>query len=87
MKKAPGKKARPSARRVGEDDMRAEYDFSNGKRNKYASQVARGVTVIVLDPDVAESFPDSASVNHALRSLAGVARKPRRKATSRRRTT
>jgi hypothetical protein len=28
--------------------------------------------IIKLDPDVAEVFPDSESVNHALRALAGI---------------
>jgi hypothetical protein len=69
-----------------EDDMRAEYDFSKGKRNRYAGRFSTGVTVVVLDPDVAELFPDSGSVNQALRGLAQNARRPGKKATSRRRT-
>jgi hypothetical protein len=85
MKKA-GKSSRASSSRVSEDDMRAEYDFSKGKRNPYASRLTSGVTVVVLDPDVAEAFPDSASVNAALRSLAEIARRPRRKARPKRRT-
>lgn len=50
-------------------EMRAEYDFSNGVRGKYARQYAEGVNVVVLDPDVARVFKDSASVNVALRKL------------------
>jgi hypothetical protein len=50
--------------------MRAEYDFSGGERGKYAARYKAGSRVIVLDPDVARLFPDSASVNRALRAYA-----------------
>jgi primosomal protein N' len=53
--------------------MRAEYDFSKGVRGKYARRFAEGTNVVVLDPDVALVFPDSKSVNDALRALARVA--------------
>ena len=48
---------------------RRGYDFSNGVRGKYADAVQRGRSVVVLAPDVAASFPDSVSVNRALRKL------------------
>ena len=68
-----GKKNTPSKR------MREEYDFSGGVRGKYAARYARGSNVVVLDRDVARLFPDSDSVNRALRALAAVApRQPRR---------
>jgi len=50
---------------------RDEYDFSDGVRGKYARRFAEGSNVVVLDPDIARAFPDSESVNRALRSLAG----------------
>lgn len=50
-------------------EMLDEYDFSQGVRGKYAQRYAEGSNVVVLSPDVAEAFPDSASVNRALRSL------------------
>ena len=50
-------------------EMRPEYDFSKGQRGKYASRFAEGSNVVVLSPDVAEAFPDSESVNEALRAL------------------
>lgn len=53
--------------------VREEYDFSKGVRGKYAARYARGTNVVVLDPDVARLYPDSASVNRALRALAVVA--------------
>jgi hypothetical protein len=54
------------------DEMRAEYDFSGGVRGKYARRYAEGTNVVVLDPDVAAAFPDAASVNRALRKVAGL---------------
>ncbi len=63
------------------DDMREEYDFSDGVRGKYAARFAEGSNVVVLDPDVADLFTDSKSVNEALRALAEIAAKQSRKAT------
>ena len=60
-------------------DMLPEYDFSAGVRGKYAARVAKGSNVVVLDKDVQKLFPDSATVNTALRALAqavAVTRKP-----------
>lgn len=51
------------------EEMRSEYDFSEGARGKYAARCAEGSNVVVLDPDVAREFPDSESVNEALREL------------------
>jgi hypothetical protein len=59
--------------------MRPEYDFSAGERGKYAARYKAGSRVIVLDPDVAQLFPDSAAVNRALRALAKSARSKARK--------
>lgn len=57
---------------------RAEYDFSGGVRGKYARKLAIGSSVVVLDPDVAKAFHDSAAVNEALRALLRAAPKRRR---------
>jgi hypothetical protein len=54
------------------DEMRTEYDFSSGIRGKYYEAYRRASNVIILDPDVAETFQDSASVNEALRLLAKI---------------
>jgi hypothetical protein len=64
-----------------EDDMREEYDFSSGVRGKYAARFAEGSNVVVLDPDVADLFTNSASVNETLRKLAEIAAKQAKKAT------
>ena len=53
--------------------MRDEYDFRAGVRGKYVEQYGQGANVVVLDPDVADAFPDSRSVNEALRALLVIA--------------
>jgi len=60
-------------------DMVPEYDFSKGVRGKYAKRYAAGSNVVVLSPDVAKKFPDSDSVNKALRTLVRVANRTRKK--------
>lgn len=55
-------------------ETQTEYDFSQGVRGKYAQRYAEGTNLVVLSPDVAEAFPDSASVNRALRALIEIAR-------------
>ena len=71
MKKASRKRAR--------NEMRAEYDFSKGVRNKYAGRIARTTTVVLLEPDVAKVFDTSEAVNSALRALAAIPRPRKRK--------
>jgi hypothetical protein len=65
MKKRRSKRAAP--------EMRAEYDFSGGVRGKYVDRYRRGGNVILLEPEVAAAFPDSKSVNDALRALLEIA--------------
>jgi hypothetical protein len=55
-------------------EMREEYDFSGGVRGKYAERYAQGTNLVLLDPDVAKVFPDSAAVNDALRALVKIIR-------------
>lgn len=57
-----------------EEEMLAEYDFHQGTRGKYATEYTSGTNIVVLDPDVADVFPDSESVNEALRLLIRIAR-------------
>ena len=59
---------------AADDDMRAEYDFSAAVRGKYYERFRQGSNVVLLEPDVAAAFPNSASVNQALRALASIAR-------------
>lgn len=53
------------------DEMPTEYDLdhSSAKPNRFAARLPRGHVVgIVLDPDVAEVFDSSETVNRFLRS-------------------
>ena len=52
-----------------EVEMLDEYDFSQAVIGKYAKQYAEGTNIVILDPDVAKVFPDSAAVNEALRQI------------------
>ena len=52
------------------DKVRDEYsrkDLGTGTRGKYYAAYKDGTNVVLLDPDVAKAFPDSKSVNRALR--------------------
>jgi hypothetical protein len=56
--------------------LREEYDLSRlkgGVRGKYYRQAIAGTNLVLIEPDLANLFPDSASVNRALRLLAEVA--------------
>jgi hypothetical protein len=62
-----------------EDTMRPEYDFSKAVRGVTAARYAEGTNVVLLDPDVAEIFPDARAVNEALRTIARLPRTASRK--------
>ena len=54
------------------DELRSEYvfDFSTAERGRYAAQLkTEGSNLVLVEPDLAKAFPDSASVNAALRSV------------------
>ena len=73
------------------DALGPEYDLTSLKglvRGKYYQRAMSGTNLILLEPDVARAFPDSNSVNRALRLLRDVATKSAsrtRKATNGRR--
>jgi hypothetical protein len=50
-----------------EDDDIPETDFSGAVRGKYYERAMRGTNVVLLEPDVAKVFHDSAVVSQALR--------------------
>lgn len=56
------------------DEMRPEYDFSQGVRGRHYQAYQAGTNVVFLEPDLTEAFPDSASVNQALRLLVRLAK-------------
>jgi hypothetical protein len=84
------KKARDSKERFEDrDTLRPEYDFSRAVRGVTAARYARGTNLVAVDPAVRDVFPDSGTVNDALRALAPLLREqpggPGRTSRSRRR--
>lgn len=54
--------------------MLPSYDIRGGVRGKYFERYQQGTNVVLLEEDVATVFPDSASVNRALRLLMDLAK-------------
>ncbi len=55
------------------DELREEYPekvIKSGVRGKYANRYREGTNVVLIDPDLHKIFPDSESVNKALREYA-----------------
>ena len=68
MKKASAKK--------NKDALRSEYDLSQlkgGVRGKYYREATAGTNLVLIEPELATVFPDTESVNRALRLLADTA--------------
>jgi hypothetical protein len=66
------------AKTAAEDELRPEYkrsDFGDLVRGKYAERARASSNVVVLDPEVADLFPNAEAVNAALRSLAEIAQR------------
>jgi hypothetical protein len=83
MKKTSAKK--------NDDDLRPEYDLSKlkgGVRGKYYRQATAGTNLVLIEPELTNVFPDTESVNRALRLLVDTATsatgKPRVKAANKR---
>ena len=55
------------------DDMRPEYDFSGGVRGQHHKAYREDTNVVLLEPEVARVFRDSAAFNRALRMLIDLA--------------
>jgi hypothetical protein len=49
--------------------MRPEYDLRGGIRGRFFNEYRKGNNIVLLDSDVASVFPDSTTVNQALRLL------------------
>ena len=63
--------------KTSDDSLRKEYDLSQlkgGVRGKYYRRATAGSNLVLIDPEIAAMFPDSDSVNRALRLLADTAR-------------
>ena len=68
MKKASAKK--------NNNDLRPEYDLSKlkgGVRGKYYRKATAGTNLVLIEPELTTLFPDTESVNRALRLLADTA--------------
>jgi hypothetical protein len=68
MKKASTKKL--------DDDLRPQYDLSQlkgGVRGKYYLQATAGTNLVLVEPELADVFPNAESVNRALRFLVDTA--------------
>jgi len=77
---------------IDEDDdgMRDQYDFSNAVRGNHAAAYVKGIEVrvdgaprvvmVALDPDVADTFPNSQAVNEALRHVIKTSKSVRERA-------
>jgi hypothetical protein len=66
------------AKNPAADELRSEYkrsDFGTLIRGKYIERLQTSSNVVVLDPEVADLFPNAAAVNAALRSLAKIAKR------------
>ena len=60
--------------------MKKSYDFSSGVRGKYVKKYNQGTNLVAIDTDLLKAFPDSSSVNAALRNLVEIAKKTTRAA-------
>ena len=63
------------------DELRRDYDLAQlkgGVCGKYVQRYRSGTNLVLLSPDVAEHFPDTESVNSALRTLIRAAKRPLR---------
>lgn len=89
MKKAnnSGHKKDKKSKQVSEnDDMLDDYsflDWSKAERGKHAKRLAQGTNVVLIEPDLTDLFPNSESVNRALRALAEIIRSAPSKTRSR----
>jgi hypothetical protein len=52
---------------------RPSLDFSKGVRGKYYKRMQQGTNIVLIAPDLLDTFPDSEAVNDALRSLKKIA--------------
>ena len=79
MKKASTKK--------NSDVLRPEYDLSKlkgGVRGKYYRRATAGTNLVLIEPELTDVFPDTESVNRALRLLVDTAASATEKARVRR---
>lgn len=64
---------------------RPDLDFSKGVRGKYTNLLAKGANVAIIEPALLPYFPDSESVNRALRAFLAIGESMNLASTPRRR--
>ena len=54
-----------------QDDLRPEYrfDYTKARPNRFAESAQEGISVVILEPDIAQIFTSSEVVNNVLRAL------------------
>jgi hypothetical protein len=55
-------------------------DLSRAVQGKYHDRMLEGTNIVLLAPDLLDTFPDSESVNEALRGLKAIATRAVRRA-------
>lgn len=63
-------------RKTNNDELRPEYDLTQlkgGVRGKYYRKAIAGTNLVLIEPKLSEVFPNTESVNRALRLLAETA--------------
>ncbi len=62
------------------DELRPEYDLagllSEGVLGKYAQDYREGTNLALLEPEIAQAFPDDDAVNEALRLVLRLSKVP-----------
>jgi hypothetical protein len=72
-------------KKVTNEDLRPEYDLRKLRVRKFGpSRKSFGGMLVLLEPEVAEKFPDAGAVNEALRFLIRIARENENAASSQR---
>ena len=70
------------------NSLRTEYDLTQltgGVRGKYYREAIAGTNLVLVEPGLADVFPDAESVNRALRLLANTAAAATQRPRTRRR--
>jgi hypothetical protein len=76
-------KTRQSRKSANQMRQKYEFDYTQARPNRFASRMRGNVVAVVLQPDVAEVFSSSESVNRLLRLVISAVPKPRARSATR----
>ena len=66
---------------INDDDLAPRpWDLSKAVRGKHFASMQEGTNVVLIAPDLMDTFPDSDAVNEALRSLKKTAERTQKRA-------